>query len=468
MGAALISMAMIGCTNEELIESNESQLFTLEVGKGVESRTYLMGNQLVWSPGDQIYVTSADGKVNGVLTLISGAHTPNGKFQGTVNGRTDKLKNIVFPAQVEGMSMAKADVNKMVAPMTGTIGGEAGNALTFNCGFVKMNVLGLEDNSIVNINGTGIGGTLKYDVASNSWVPAATGSGNDIEVVGAEDATDFIVPVYTENTTATETTLNVSVDGGDAAEVVVDITKNDVDDVQNLFIIGEELVNPSDEEAELPAGAIYVETTDELHDAYYAQDEVKNIIVLGEGEFRFNARISEEEKFRDNLTILGSKKSKIIMEHPQESYIQCRNLTIDGCTILRRTGLYWGFLNLSAPNTNYTISNCYFTGDDRVPEGYSNENAYTTGIYINAEANSNYHILNCTFDGDFGGEGPITIQNDDVENYVVNVYGCRFINRGEQSKRNIFVHYKNSAMTLNTDVKDSEIHWAKGKPEISE
>ena len=461
MSAALISMAMVGCTNENLVENNESQLFTLEVGKGVESRTHLMGNQLVWSEGDEIYVTSADGKVNGVLRLVAGANTPTGKFQGTVNGNTEKLKNIVYPAQINDMSMASVDVNKLIAPMTGTIGGQQGNTLALNCGLVKLNVLGLEDTDNVSISGGNIGATLRYDVASNSWVPSENGA--SIVVEGAENAKDFIVPVYAGENQESETTLSVKIGENDPADVIVNITEGDVEETQNLYIIGEELVNPSDKDAELPEGAVYVTDTEALSKAFNDHENTKDIIILGDGEFYLDARHNNpEEPHRESLTIMGSRKSKLRMGHLQDSYIDCNHLIIDGCTILRRYDLTWSFLNLSGDGHNYTISNCYFEGSnvwkDQVVE-------YCQGIYINTAANCVYNIKNCTFDGDFDDEGAITIQNNEVE-CVVNIEGCEFINRGDQTARNIYVHYNNPGMKLTYDIDEAQVTWAKGKPEV--
>lgn len=471
MSGALISMAMMGCTNDSLMKDDGSQLFTLEVGKRIESRTHLDGDQLVWSEGDEIYVTSADGNVNGVLRLVAGANTPTGKFQGTVNGNTTKLKNIVYPAQVNGMSMASVEVNKLIAPMTGTIGGQQGNTLEFNCGFVKLNVLGLEDENNVGISGGNIGATLRYDVASNSWVPSENGA--DIVVEGAGDAEDFIVPVYVDKEEVGETTLKVMIGENNHANVTVDIGQGGVEDTKNLYIIGDELVNPSDKKTELPEGAMTVANTNELMVAYNEND-VRTIVLVG-GDFVLTGNLGGKTT-RGELTIMGSKASKLTMNHLQDDYVGCSHLTIKGCTILRRSGHWWGFLNLGGKGKNYTISNCYFTGydqwDDRWEDGEPNptdidpsREGYCQGIYINTQEGCVYNIEYCTFDGNFGGEGAITIQNNEVK-CGVNIRGCEFINRGDQTARNIYVHYNKPGMELTYDIDEAQVTWAQGKPGV--
>jgi len=94
MSAALATMMLASCQNEEIVnKATDGRMFTLEVSQGMDSRTTLTpatgGYQTLWSEGDQIYVTSEDGKTTGVLTLVSTPGSPNGTFQGFVFGEGD-------------------------------------------------------------------------------------------------------------------------------------------------------------------------------------------------------------------------------------------------------------------------------------------------------------------------------------------------------------------------------------------
>ena len=79
MSAAVLALLATGCQNEVLVEQSqpqEGQLFTLEVGRGFESRTVLGETDANgktptwWSEDDAIYVSGADGKVSGVLKFV--------------------------------------------------------------------------------------------------------------------------------------------------------------------------------------------------------------------------------------------------------------------------------------------------------------------------------------------------------------------------------------------------------------
>ena len=56
IGAAVMALFATGCQNEVLIEKEQVQgeLFTLEVNKGMNSRTVLNGNATWWSENDKI------------------------------------------------------------------------------------------------------------------------------------------------------------------------------------------------------------------------------------------------------------------------------------------------------------------------------------------------------------------------------------------------------------------------------
>lgn len=311
MGAALVAMAMVGCKNEEVVKNNEGQMFTLEVGKGMKSRTHLNGNQLVWSAGDEIFVTSPDGEVSGVLRLISGENTPNGVFRGEVNGNPENLKNIVYPVQLGGMNLANADAQKLVAPMTGTINGE--NTLSLNCGLAKMNVLGLEDGEKVKVSADGIGSTLRYDLQTNKWIPMET-SNDDITIYNAKDATDFIVPVYTENTNSEETTtLKVSVidnqdEEGGSTQVEVAIVREQVNESTPILAVTDDgaVVDPkTSSNDEVKNKYVYVKadgTADGLKTAVEAAEEGAYIVLDEKGTYPMKNQIN----IYSEVTILGN------------------------------------------------------------------------------------------------------------------------------------------------------------------
>jgi hypothetical protein len=106
----------------------------------------------------------------------------------------------------------------------------------------------------------------------------------------------------------------------------------------------------------------------------------------------------------------------------------------------------WGHLVFGASNNAngvYTISNCTFNG------------VGTQGIYINEQVSgATYNILNCTFNGDFGGEGAVTIQNNDGVNHTVNVTGCTF-NDIPATSHEIYVLYAFNGWTLNAEGVDA-------------
>lgn len=78
MSTAIVALMAASCTEEEFVEQPSmagGRPFTLSAEHGMSSRTALVGNQTVWTQGDQIYVSSADGNVYGILTLNKGEGT---------------------------------------------------------------------------------------------------------------------------------------------------------------------------------------------------------------------------------------------------------------------------------------------------------------------------------------------------------------------------------------------------------
>lgn len=169
---------------------------------------------------------------------------------------------------------------------------------------------------------------------------------------------------------------------------------------------------------------------------------VENIKLLS-GEYDVDLYSISE---RETLTITGSEGTKVAFKNLQVRASQFRNLTIDNCEILRMPDKAWGHLVFGSGNKAdgvYTVSNCTFNG------------VGSQGIFINETVSgATYNILNCTFNGDFGGEGAVTIQNNDNVNHTVNVTGCTFNNIPDTSHE-IYIHYAYDGWKLNAEGVDA-------------
>lgn len=306
-GAAVATMMFASCQND-MIESVEQQgrMFTLEVNQG-GSRTALDGLQTVWSKGDQIYVTSEDGQTTGVLTLIGEGGEAGGKFSGFVFGNGE-LKYSVYPVPTKPVDLGKANVERLDAPMTGTI---SGGATTFNhaCGFVRLNLLGIDNNDKVNIAGGQVGSVLEYDLATNTWKKKTVAS--KITVVEAEDAETFYVPVYVDPTTTVPIDLTITINNetvGAEMEVIPQVSKVNAE-VPN-FVVTEDGVkdiataNPG----ELGDNYIYVSTVEEMRNAIRGE-EGPAYVVIKNGEY--NITSGDEMEIVRNITIVG--ESEVIL-----------------------------------------------------------------------------------------------------------------------------------------------------------
>lgn len=170
--------------------------------------------------------------------------------------------------------------------------------------------------------------------------------------------------------------------------------------------------------------------------------DISNInLISGEYEIDFYSINS-----RDELKIKGSEGTKVAFNNLQVRASQFNTLTIENCEIMRMPNKSWGHLVFASSNNAngvYTISNCTFNG------------VGTQGIYINENVSgATYNINNCTFNGDFGGEGAVTIQNNDGVQHTVNVTGCTFNNIPDTSHE-IYVLYAYDGWTLNAEGVDA-------------
>jgi len=183
-------------------------------------------------------------------------------------------------------------------------------------------------------------------------------------------------------------------------------------------------------------GVHYIASSEALQAAI--NSGVSNIVLM-KGEY--TADLYNIDK-RDSLTITGQgADTKIKFAKLQVRASQFNQLTIDNCTIERMPDKSWGHLVFGSSTTAggvYTISNCIFNG------------VSSQGIYINQNVEATFNIENCTFNGDFGGEGAITIQNNDGVNITVDVTDCAF-NDIPSTSHEIFVLYAYDGWTLNAE-----------------
>ena len=182
-------------------------------------------------------------------------------------------------------------------------------------------------------------------------------------------------------------------------------------------------------------GGTVVTTTAELQAAI---DAGKSNIVLSAGEFEADLYVVNASR---NLTITGQGAATTLnFKKGQVRLAQFDTLTIDNCKIGRMLDKSWGQIVFGGPDVAggvYTISNCIFEGKN------------TQGIYINNSVASTFNIVDCTFDGNFGNEGAITIQDNNVAGLVVNVTGCTFTNIPETSHEIAVLFTSTNEWTLN-------------------
>lgn len=230
MGATICSLLFAtGCSNEELIQSIDGQKFTIEATMGAESRTYNDGDgRCLWGEGEQIYVTSKDGSVFGILTLISN----NGKtatFSGTVNGNVSELAYSFYPVPKNGkIPMGNLEGKNHNAPMSGSIG-SGSVQMNYACGLVKLEFEGAEGEDIeVSAKTTGgtqtsvAGGHYEFDPSTGAmdFVPDGT---SKVVINNIPESGVVYLPVNTTATSAATETIEVSVAIGNNEPVVADV-----------------------------------------------------------------------------------------------------------------------------------------------------------------------------------------------------------------------------------------------------
>ena len=231
MSAAIVSMVFASCTNEELVnQTTDGRMFTLEVSQGMDSRTTLNqtpeGYQTLWSAGDQIYVTSEDGKTTGVLTLVSNPGLADGTFQGYVFGEGE-LKYTVFPVPENGViDLNNPDEGEMDLPMVGTIVPNGPTVFKNACALVNLDIDGLPKNTVVSVSGDEVVSSATFNAETGKMeVNTSAVSGVSVKASSQE----FLVPVFIKSaTTVADTDLNISVEGATFVMEDVDLATEKV------------------------------------------------------------------------------------------------------------------------------------------------------------------------------------------------------------------------------------------------
>ncbi|MBQ4283187.1 MAG: hypothetical protein IJB96_04585 [Lachnospira sp.] len=225
VGAAVLATLATGCQNEEIISqpSGEGQLFTLEIGKDVDSRTTIGENKAtLWSKGDKIYVSGNNGTINGYMTLIKGDGSSTATFSGLIfGGSPADLDYVVFPAPDKDnkIDMSLREAGKLDAPMIGTINNGATATLKNVGGLLAVKVDG-GDGNVYDVkaseasNGNMTGGYYEFNPATGTLTYIPVDNPVSTEVI---DGLAY-VPVATtlaatngSNTSSTSVTVNVVV-----------------------------------------------------------------------------------------------------------------------------------------------------------------------------------------------------------------------------------------------------------------
>jgi len=228
----LLVMTLIGCQNEELVQSQQTGNYALKVGTNFESRTEAdeEGN-VTWSKGDRMLVYGEN--VEGVLTLQGEGGESTGTFSGYVFGNPDDLKWAVYPAERSKTTEKGAEINlsKITypysnSPMVGEIGDDKNVQLNHLCALIRIPVENVPANAKMTLSSTGISGIAEWD--GNALT--VTKPTNDIEVEIPTGGNLYVdIPIFATST-ETEKTFTLTIDGVScdfiASVAVKKLTKN--------------------------------------------------------------------------------------------------------------------------------------------------------------------------------------------------------------------------------------------------
>lgn len=438
-GIVLTSLlAVVSCQNEEVVNnaSQEGQQITIEAVRGLNSRTSLIPGteentyQTVWSAEDKIYVTSADGKTTGVLTIDpNDAGSPEGTFTGFVFGNPDDLKYSIFPVPENGViNLNNVDTDEIDAPMTAEIDPVANKATFSNsCALVRLFITGLSrDNNTVVVSGTDIAGKLEPSITSSGIALNQLEKANDITITGVQNAEYFFVPVYATDT-QTSVTLSVKVNNSNAKNVTANILKGKVAQTNLLAVRNGQLIDPS---TDLNGGTEGGEGEGDNTAAYVASGESLATAItngatdlyLAEGEYTLPSGVEGK-----TLTISGTKET--IVDATKGAYMDKSTLSFEGVTI--KIGLGYAhngggdYAAIYTPNATFT--NCNFEGGLRV----GRNGAKFEKCIFNLDASdyvytygNDVDFINCIFNSK--GKALIMYSDGNGDISKVNVTGCEF------------------------------------------
>ena len=305
------------------------------------------------------------------------------------------------------------------------VGGICGKGSSFiNCSIKNATVIG---------NDKTVGGLVGYSVGDPG---TATVTGNLVEnvtVTGAYNVGGLLGQAQNE-TVENNTVKNVAVKS--TLELPANASSNEVRtaEVAARSAFANTTIGTNTVENVTLTNVVNVTDTTTLQDAI---NSGATEIALGAGEFTADLYVVPANR---NLTITGQgANTKLNFKKGQVRLELFDSLTITNCTLGRMVDKSWGqlvFASSTVAGGVYTISNCTFNGES------------TQGIFINQNVPATFNIENCTFNGDFGGEGAITIQNNDGVNITVNVTDCEF-NNIPATSHEIYMIYAYNGFTLN-------------------
>lgn len=244
MGAAVLSLLATGCQNEVIVEQSqpqEGQLFTLEVGKNLDSRTILNGTATHWSEDDKILVSGANGEVQGVLSFEQfpdKTDRTKARFSGYISGgQPAELEHIVFPVPQNGkIDMAARTPGKLDAPMIGTITGGTVETLKNVGGIIAFKSDKSYDVRAMKNNDNMAGGSYTFNPTTGTLTYAPGDADDTTPTYKPTDSEYVYVPIATttqaNDGSSTEelqdVTVDVLQDGTVISSAEVDVTPSQI------------------------------------------------------------------------------------------------------------------------------------------------------------------------------------------------------------------------------------------------
>ena len=343
MSAAVCALLATSCQNEELIGSQESNFFRLEVEKGEESRTAIANDgSVTWSEGDKLFVYGDNGAYGTLSLDKEDAGKSNGTFTGYVYGKINDLRYVAYGNDVKKSGNAvKVTLGDIAlpnsnAPMFATLNPNNLNSVTLQhvCGVVRMNIVGLQKDDIVSVVGKGIAGSATFNETDGTLVVDDNTTVQTIKVAGAKDSYHIDVPLLAGGAVEKVYVNNIECD---IADFVVIAGKLDASSIPTLNLKNGELVETEDA----------VNTLDAIKSAVASSDAV---VTVAAGKY---------EAFRD---ITPGKNVTIICEEGTV-FKGWSKFNINGATIVGAT-FTCDWENKSYTVTDQTINgvfkNCVF------------------------------------------------------------------------------------------------------------